>query len=126
MQYYAAPGVISKQYTPIEMTHDARVQYAESIIKTVATFYGVEMSEIYGKKREWNIPKACKIATYIIREKMPILTLKEVASLFGVRYTLHTGKYDHSSIIYNTKVVKGWIKVNDKITVDIDNILLII
>lgn len=114
LTYYSYPGLVSNKYIPINMTHEMRLEYANSIIKTVADFYGIEVSDMKGKTRLGDLPYACQIASYYIKEKIPMLRLTQIAELFGKRYLLKDEiTADHTAIIYNYKCVKGWLKIND-------------
>lgn len=122
MIYYAYPGIIDHKFIPANMTQEIRIQYANQIIESVANFYGLTLDQIKGKSREGDIPKACQISSYYIRQKMPILTLKTVASLYGRRYLLKNDDFDHSAIVYNINSVNGWLMVNDPLSEDVFSI----
>jgi chromosomal replication initiation ATPase DnaA len=123
MTYYCYPGVIDSKYIPAQMTAEIRLQYAKQIIETVARFYGVELENLYSKKRGHDLTTACQMSCYLIGLKIPALNLVQVAKLFGMRYICRSGyNYDHSAIIYNRNKIEDFIKVNDYIKDDIDKL----
>lgn len=121
--YYAFPGIIDTKFIPANMTQEIRLQYGKQIIETVARFYGVELDNVYSKKRGHDLTTACQVSTYFIKSKMPSLDLISIAKLFGNRYACRSGyNFDHSAIIYNKAKIDGFIKVRDRITEDLETI----
>ena len=123
MTYYAFPGTIDTKFIPANMIQEIRLQYGKQIIETVARFYGVELDNVYSKKRGHDLTTTCQVSTYFIKSKMPSLDLISIAKLFGNRYVCKSGyQYDHSAIIYNKTKIQDFIKVGDAIVDDLETI----
>ena len=123
---YAIPGVKTKKYNPIDGTTEIRHLRALSIIDTVAKFYGVPLSDVHkNKKRSGDIPLVCQLSSYIICTKLPKITRETVATFYGDRYIGENGP-DHSAICHNLRTVRGYLKVNDPICKDIEQLLKLI
>jgi len=127
MTYYCYPGVIDSKYIPAQMTAEIRLSYAKQIIETVSRFYGVELENLYSKKRGHDLTQAAQVSSYLIKLKIPQMDLVTIAKLFGVRYLCKDLiNHDHSAIIYNRDRIADFIKVNDYIVEDIEKLKLII
>ena len=118
MLYYAVPGLVKNSFIPIKLTQNIRHQYAMQILETVAAFYNEPMKRVTQKIKSSELVTIRQVASYIILDKIPKMSLKEVASLFGDRYLNEKG-YDHSAIIYNDNKVKELIETGDSVIEDI-------
>jgi len=127
MTYYTAPGVLNINICPAEMTDAMKLSFAKDIIATVAKFYDVPMDVVMKKGRPGKAPMVRQIASYLIHEKVKGLSLKTIASLFGIAYFNSTG-YDHAAIIHNVTRVKDQLtsKFDNEFKTDVKTLLQII
>jgi len=127
LTYYAYPGIVKTKYIPAQMTSEIRIQYANQIIETVARFYGVEIENLFSKRRGHDLTTVAQVSSYLIKLKIPQMDLVSIAKLFGLRYVCRSGfNYDHSAIIYNRSKVEDFIKINDPIKDDIEKLKMMI
>ncbi len=89
----------------------------ENIIKTVANFHGIKVSEIKSKRRTREISKSRQIAMYLCREHTK-LSLPEIGKNFG-------GK-DHTTVIFSHKKIKNNIKENNILKSSVQEIINLI
>ena len=78
----------------------------ENILKTVAAFYGIKISEIKSKRRTREISTTRQIAMYLCREHTKS-SLPEIGKHFG-------GK-DHTTVIFSHKKISNSIKENSSL-----------
>ena len=119
------PGMISKKYIPIELTHEIRIEWANQIIKTVCVFYNVKHESLMSKSRTIDLVRACQVSTYLIKTKINDLSYKQISALYGSRYYGARG-HDHSAIVHNLSKVKDFISIEDGIKQDIEQLLKLI
>lgn len=119
------PGMISKKYIPIELTHEIRIEWANQIIKTVCVFYNVKQESLMSKSRTIDLVRACQVSSYLIKTKINDLSLKQISALYGSRYYGING-HDHSAIVHNLSKVKDLISIEDGIKQDIEQLLKLI
>lgn len=89
-----------------QISHINRQISVESIQKTVADYYRVELSDIYSGRKTANIVKARHIAMYLSK-KMTRKSLQEIGKAFG-------GK-DHSTVIHAHKKIEKIIKEDNTV-----------
>jgi chromosomal replication initiator protein len=89
----------------------------QNIIKTVASYYDIKVSEIKSKRRTREISTTRQIAMYLCREHTK-LSLPEIGKQFG-------GK-DHTTVIFSHKKISNIIKENNEIKTSIKEILTLI
>jgi chromosomal replication initiator protein len=88
-----------------------------NIIKFVAGYYGLKVSEIKSKKRTRNISMPRQIAMYLCREHTKS-SLPEIGRQFG-------GK-DHTTVIFSCKKISGLIKDNKELALSVLEIINLI
>tara|TARA_Y100001936_G_C16088101_1_gene683458 strand:+ start:3697 stop:5067 length:1371 start_codon:yes stop_codon:yes gene_type:complete len=89
----------------------------ENILKTVAAFYGIKISEIKSKRRTREISTTRQIAMYLCREHTKS-SLPEIGKSFG-------GK-DHTTVIFSHKKITNSIKENSALRDSIKQIIRLI
>ena len=89
----------------------------ENIMKTVAAFYGIKISEIKSKKRTREISTTRQIAMYLCREHTKS-SLPEIGKSFG-------GK-DHTTVIFSHKKITSRIKESSALKNSIEEIIRLI
>ena len=126
MSPYSIPGLKREHFErPYLMSEVKQLKYAIEIIEQVSQFYEIPLKMVYSKDRHRDFIKVCQVSSWIIFHKMPKITLRKVAELYGVRYFGRIG-FDHSAILYNRKTIQGMIDVKDEIFYDVDALLKII
>lgn len=85
----------------------------ESIIETVCSYYGIEYSEITGKKKSKEIVEPRMVAIYLISEMLEI-PLVSIGKLFGGR--------DHTTIIHARDKITEQMKTDKKTQVVVADI----
>ena len=101
---------ILKDFT-LTQTQNFTVQ---NILKTVAGFYDIKVSDIKSKKRTQKISTTRQIAMYLCREHTKS-SLPEIGKQFG-------GK-DHTTVLFSHKKISGIIKENNDLKKSIEKIL---
>ena len=91
---------VLKDFT-LDQTKNFTVQ---NILRTVAAFYNIKVSEIKSKKRTQKISNTRQIAMYLCREHTKS-SLPEIGKQFG-------GK-DHTTVLFSHKKISGIIKENN-------------
>ena len=89
----------------------------QNIIKTVASYYDIKVSDIKSKRRTREISTTRQIAMYLCREHTK-LSLPEIGKQFG-------GK-DHTTVIFSHKKISNKIKENNDLKNSISEILSLI
>jgi len=89
----------------------------QNILKTVASYYDIKVSDIKSKRRTREISTTRQIAMYLCREHTKS-SLPEIGKQFG-------GK-DHTTVIFSHKKILGNMKENNELKVAIKNILNLI
>ncbi len=88
-----------------------------NILKTVAGYYGLKVSDIKSKRRTRNISIPRQIAMFLCREHTKS-SLPEIGRQFG-------GK-DHTTVIFSYKKISGLIKENRELQASIQEIIELI
>jgi len=101
---------ILKDFT-LTQTQNFTVQ---NILKTVAGFYDIKVSDIKSKKRTQKISTTRQIAMYLCREHTKS-SLPEIGKQFG-------GK-DHTTVLFSHKKISGIIKENNDLRKSVETIL---
>lgn len=101
---------ILKDFT-LTQTQNFTVQ---NILKTVAAFYDIKVSDIKSKKRTQKISNTRQIAMYLCREHTKS-SLPEIGKQFG-------GK-DHTTVLFSHKKISGIIKENNNLMKAVGTIL---
>ena len=104
---------ILKDFT-LTQTQNFTVQ---NILKTVAAFYDIKVSDIKSKKRTQKVSNTRQIAMYLCREHTKS-SLPEIGKQFG-------GK-DHTTVLFSHKKISGIIKENNDLKKSIEKILKLI
>jgi len=86
----------------------------EEIIKTVASYYAVKVSQIKGKGRLAEVAHARQVIMYLLREKLK-LKLKQIAFLLK--------REDHTTIIHGVEKIAHLITTNPSFKEEIDQII---
>ena len=89
----------------------------ENILKTVANFYGIKVSEIKSKRRTREISTTRQIAMYLCREHTKS-SLPQIGKSFG-------GK-DHTTVIFSHKKITNNIKENSALKSSVQEIIRLI
>ena len=99
-------------------TFDKTKNYTvQNILKTVASYYDIKVSDIKSKRRTREISTTRQIAMYLCREHTK-LSLPEIGRQFG-------GK-DHTTVIFSHKKISSNIKKNNDLKASIGEILSLI
>ncbi len=88
----------------------------EAIIKSVCSYYKVSKSDLLGKNKKQEIVRARQICAYLMCEMLS-LPLVNVGKLLA---------RDHATIIHSRDKIADFIKVNDRVAKDVDDIKNII
>ena len=94
---------VLKDFT-LDQTKNFTVQ---NILKTVAAFYDIKVSDIKSKRRTQKISHTRQIAMYLCREHTKS-SLPEIGKQFG-------GK-DHTTVLFSHKKISGIIKQNNELS----------
>lgn len=86
----------------------------EDVIKTVASYYAVKVSQIKGKGRTADIALARQVIMYILREKLK-LRLKQIAFILK--------RDDHTTIIHGVEKILHLIAKNQQFKEEVDTIV---
>lgn len=86
----------------------------ESLLGTVANYYGISIANIIGKSRKKNFVIARMTAVFLMRNKLGISSVK-IGHILGGR--------DHTTIAYSYKKISKDYNKNEKIKKDIENII---
>ena len=98
-----------------DFTMDKNRHYTiTNIIKSVAEYYGIKVSDIKSKRRTRNISVPRQIAMFICREHTKS-SLPEIGRQFG-------GK-DHTTVIFSYKKISNLIKENKALKISIQEII---
>lgn len=89
----------------------------QNILKTVASYYDIKVSDIKSKRRTREISTTRQIAMYLCREHTK-LSLPEIGRQFG-------GK-DHTTVIFSHKKISSSIKENNDLKASVREILSLI
>ncbi|MBO7736946.1 MAG: chromosomal replication initiator protein DnaA [Clostridia bacterium] len=84
----------------------------EAIIKSVCSYYKVTKTELLGKHKKQEVVRARQICAYLMCEMLS-LPLVNVGKLLS---------RDHATIIHSRNKIGEYIKVNDRIAKDVDDI----
>ena len=101
---------VLKDFT-LDQTKNFTVQ---NILRTVAAFYNIKVSEIKSKKRTQKISHTRQIAMYLCREHTKS-SLPEIGKQFG-------GK-DHTTVLFSHKKISGIIKENNDLNESVKEIV---
>ena len=101
---------VLKDFT-LDQTQNFTIQ---NILKTVAVFYDIKVSDIKSKKRTKKISNTRQIAMYLCREHTKS-SLPEIGKQFG-------GK-DHTTVLFSHKKISGIIKENNDLRKSVEKIL---
>jgi chromosomal replication initiator protein len=108
---------ITKQYTVRvlkDLTHTADSRLStKQIIKKVAEYFNIEITDILGKKRSKEIVYPRQVAMYLIKEKLDH-SYPQIGDEFG-------GK-DHTTVMHSVNKIESEIKTNPSVETDIQNI----
>ncbi len=88
----------------------------EAIIKSVCSYYKVTKTELLGKNKKQEVVRARQICAYLMCEMLS-LPLVNVGKLLA---------RDHATIIHSRNKITEFIKLNDKVAKDVDDIKNII
>lgn len=105
----ALQDIIISNYKPIT---------TEIIMKEVADFYKIKVSDLLGKKRNRAIARPRQIAMSLTKELMPKLSLPAIGDAFG-------GK-DHTTVMHAVKNVKQLRESEADVAMDYEKLLIII
>lgn len=86
----------------------------EDVIKTVASYYAVKVSQIKGKGRTADVALARQVIMYILREKLK-LRLKQIAFILK--------RDDHTTIIHGVEKILHLIAKNQQFKEEVDTIV---
>jgi len=86
----------------------------QNILKTVAAFYDIKVSDIKSKKRTQKVSNTRQIAMYLCREHTKS-SLPEIGKQFG-------GK-DHTTVLFSHKKISNIIKENNALKKSVEKIL---
>jgi chromosomal replication initiator protein len=86
----------------------------EDVIKTVASYYAVKVSQIKGKGRTADLALARQVIMYILREKLK-LRLKQIAYILK--------REDHTTIIHGVEKILHLIAKNPQFKDEVDTII---
>ena len=101
-----------------DFTFDKRKNFTvQNILKTVASYYDIKVSEIKSKRRTREISTTRQVAMYLCREHTKS-SLPEIGRQFG-------GK-DHTTVIFSHKKISANIKENNELKSSIQEILNLI
>ena len=101
-----------------DFTFDKKKNFTiQNILKTVASYYGIKVSDIKSKRRTREISTTRQIAMYLCREHTKS-SLPEIGKQFG-------GK-DHTTVIFSHKKISANIKENKELKSSIQEILNLI
>ena len=95
--------VCSKALSPDLYSAHAHMSI-DHILETVAKYFQITTEDIRGRSRVQKISVPRKLACYIIRKMMPLLSYEDIANDLGLR--------DHSTILYYVKDVNRKIKTD--------------
>ncbi|MBO5783278.1 MAG: chromosomal replication initiator protein DnaA, partial [Clostridia bacterium] len=84
----------------------------EAIIKSVCSYYKVTKTELLGKHKKQEVVRARQICAYLMCEMLS-LPLVNVGKLLS---------RDHATVIHSRNKIGEYIKVNDRIAKDVDDI----
>ncbi|MBQ9081313.1 MAG: chromosomal replication initiator protein DnaA [Clostridia bacterium] len=84
----------------------------EAIIKSVCSYYKVTKTELLGKNKKQEVVRARQICAYLMCEMLS-LPLVNVGKLLS---------RDHATVIHSRNKIAEYIKVNDRIAKDVDDI----
>lgn len=90
-----------------------RAVSVKSVIAKIAEFYGIDEESMYAKTRRREIVKPRQIIMYILREDFH-LSYPAIGSVFGGR--------DHTTVIHACEKVRGNMKDDDELKVQLDEI----
>ena len=105
--------VIEKHFT-FDKTKNYTIQ---NILKTVASYYNIKVSDIKSKRRTREISTTRQIAMYLCREHTKS-SLPEIGRQFG-------GK-DHTTVIFSHKKISNSVKQNNDLKASLSEILSLI
>ncbi len=88
----------------------------EAVIKSVCSYYKISKSDLLGKNKKQEIVRARQICAYLMCEMLS-LPLVNVGKLLA---------RDHATIIHSRDKIADFIKVNDRVAKDVDDIKNII
>lgn len=88
----------------------------EAVIKSVCSYYKISKSDLLGKNKKQEIVRARQICAYLMCEMLS-LPLVNVGKLLA---------RDHATIIHSRDKIANFIKVNDRVAKDVDDIKNII
>jgi chromosomal replication initiator protein len=86
----------------------------EDVIKTVASYYAVKVSQIKGRGRTADIALARQVIMYVLREKLK-LRLKQIAFILK--------RDDHTTIIHGVEKILHLIAKNQQFKEEVDTII---
>lgn len=84
----------------------------EAVIKSVCSYYKISKSDLLGKNKKQEIVRARQICAYLMCEMLS-LPLVNVGKLLA---------RDHATIIHSRDKIADFIKVNDRVAKDVDDI----
>ena len=101
-----------------DFTFDKKKNFTiQNILKTVASYYDIKVSDIKSKRRTREISTTRQIAMYLCREHTKS-SLPEIGKQFG-------GK-DHTTVIFSHKKISNNVKENNDLKSSIQDILNLI
>ena len=90
---------------------------AELVLQTVGDYYGLTIGELTGPTRKREIAVARQVAMYVTRE-MTGMSLPQIGVVFGGR--------DHSTVMYNCKIVEASITENPTFGQIVDDVMRLV
>ena len=84
----------------------------EAVIKSVCSYYKISKTELLGKNKKQEIVRARQICAYLMCEMLS-LPLVNVGKLLA---------RDHATIIHSRDKIADFIKINDRVAKDVDDI----
>lgn len=88
----------------------------EAVIKSVCSYYKITKADLLGKNKKQEVVRARQICAYLMCEMLS-LPLVNVGKLLG---------RDHATVIHSRNKITEFIKVNDRVAKDVDDIKNII
>jgi chromosomal replication initiator protein len=76
----------------------------EYIIRQVCSYYQIEETSVKGKKRDRELVFARHLCMYLIRKKIPSLSLKKIGNFFGAR--------DHTTVLHAITCIENYIETD--------------
>jgi chromosomal replication initiator protein len=90
-----------------------RLVEINEVQKTVSKYYGITVSDLVSNSRKQHLVRARQMAIYLCHN-LTALSLSKIGQNFGNR--------DHSTVLYSCEKVKEFMKTNEEIKNDFENI----